>query len=80
MKLFLDTGLLASGTVTVNAGTPGADDTLAALFPDHVLPVGTTNDLLSLVITTAGGITIATTIAVSIITTIITTTTITATA
>jgi hypothetical protein len=32
-QVFLDTGLLASGTVTVNAGTPGADDTLAALFP-----------------------------------------------
>ena len=39
-QVFLDTGLLASGTVTVNAGTPGADDTLAALFPGHTLADG----------------------------------------
>ncbi len=59
-QLYLDTGLLASGTVTLNtSGTPSSDDTLAALFPGKTLPVGTPNDPLSIVITTAGGATTA---------------------
>lgn len=57
-QVYLDTGLLASGTVTVNSGSPGADDTLAALFPGQTLGAEG-DDLLSLVITTAGGITTA---------------------
>ena len=56
-QVFLDTGLLASGTITVDSGTPGADDTVAALFPGETLPGNEGDDLLSLVVTTAGGIT-----------------------
>ncbi|TWW12268.1 hypothetical protein E3A20_02360, partial [Planctomyces bekefii] len=56
-QVFLDTGLLASGTVTINSGTAGSDDTLAALFPGKTLSGADATDRLSLVITTAGGIT-----------------------
>jgi hypothetical protein len=58
-QVYLDTGLLASGSVTITAGTPGSDDTLAALFPGETIPDGEGDDLLSLVITTEGGITTA---------------------
>ncbi|MFN5626633.1 MAG: hypothetical protein ACK5DM_21990, partial [Planctomyces sp.] len=56
-QVFLDTGLLASGTVTINSGTAGSDDTLASLFPGKTLSGADATDRLSLVITTAGGIT-----------------------
>ncbi|MFN6151862.1 MAG: hypothetical protein ACK5BP_18035, partial [Planctomyces sp.] len=56
-QVFLDTGLLASGKVTSNSGTAGSDDTLAALFPGKTLSGADATDRLSLVITTAGGIT-----------------------
>ena len=62
IKLSMDAGgeeHKMSGTVTVNSGTPGADDTLAALFPGKTLPTDDGNDRLSLVITTAGGATTA---------------------
>ncbi|HND55732.1 MAG TPA: hypothetical protein PLV92_25125, partial [Pirellulaceae bacterium] len=55
-QLLLDTGLLASGYVNVTSGAPGPDDTLSALFAGHALPAGTIDDRLSLVVTTAGGI------------------------
>ncbi|MFM8570484.1 MAG: calcium-binding protein, partial [Pirellula sp.] len=56
-QVFLDTGLLASGTITLNSGVPGPDDSLSALFPGKNLSEQDPDELLSLVITTAGGMT-----------------------